>query len=212
KIDGEKVIVGSAAKLDKVVSATVDAGLAGLESTAGIPGTIGGAIVMNAGTYRGQIGDVTEKVCVVTTDGVQLEMTPENLQFRYRWSVFQEDKNIIIVEAYLGLKPGNKEELVRTMEYIRHRRNMNLPTVGRSAGCMFKNPDGYSAGQLIDEAGLKATSIGDAVVADKHANFILNIGKASATEVKELAERVRGTIKGKFDIDLEYEVRIIGDW
>lgn len=212
KIDGEKVIVGSAAKLDKVVSATVDAGLAGLESTAGIPGTIGGAIVMNAGTYRGQIGDVTEKVCVVTTDGVQLEMTPENLQFRYRWSVFQEDKNKIIVEAYLGLKPGNKEELVRTMEYIRHRRNMNLPTVGRSAGCMFKNPDGYSAGQLIDEAGLKGTSIGDAVVADKHANFILNMGKASATEVKELAERVRGTIKGKFDIDLEYEVRIIGDW
>jgi UDP-N-acetylmuramate dehydrogenase len=212
KFDGDRVTVGSGAKLDKIVSLTVNAGLGGLENAAGIPGTIGGAIVMNAGTYRGQIGDVVEIVRVVTCEGKQLDMTPDDLQFKYRWSVFQTDKSKIIVESVLKLVPGNKEELVRTAENIRRRRNVNLPTVGRSAGCVFKNPDGHSAGQLIDEAGLKGTRCGDALVADKHANFILNMGNASAADVHTLAEQVRTTIKQKFDIDLNYEVRIVGDW
>lgn len=211
KIDGERVIVGSGAKLDKVVTLTTEAGLGGLEPAAAIPGSVGGAIVMNAGTYRGQIGDVVERVSVVTSDGRQVDLTPENLQFRYRWSVFQGDKSMIIVEAVLHMKPGDRDELMRTAEFVRHRRNTNLPG-GRSAGCVFKNPDGRSAGQLIDEAGLKGACIGDAVVADKHGNFILNTGHATAAEVRELAEKVRGIIKEKFDINLIYEVRIVGDW
>jgi len=212
KIEGELVTVGSAAKLDKVVSATVGAGLSGLEYAAAIPGTVGGAIVMNAGTYRSQIGDVTEQVSVVTNDGRRLDLTPEDLQFGYRWSMFQADPSKIIVGALLRLRRGEKEELVRMMEAVRRRRAINLPSVGRSAGCVFKNPDGVSAGQLIDQAGLKGLAVGDAVVADRHANFILNMGRAAAADVRELAERVRGAVKDKFGIELEYEIRIVGDW
>lgn len=211
RIEGERVIAGSGAKLDKLVTLTTNAGLGGLESAAAIPGSVGGAIVMNAGTYRGQIGDVVERVSVVTSEGKRLDMIPEDLQFSYRWSVFQEDKSKIIVETALRLTPGDRDELVRAAEFIRHRRSVNLPG-GRSAGCVFKNPDGRSAGQLIDEAGLKGLSVGDAIVAEKHGNFILNNGGATAADVRALAEMVRGAIKEKFDIDLIYEVRIVGDW
>lgn len=211
-IDGERVTVGSGAKLDRLVTMTVEAGLAGIENIAGIPGTVGGAIVMNAGTYRGEIGDVIELVRVVTDEGEQLELMPDELDFRYRWSVFQADKSKIITEAALKLRPGDKAELTAAAENIRARRNVNLPTNGRSAGCMFKNPDGHSAGRLIDQAGLKGSSIGDAVVADKHANFILNVGNAAAADVRTLAEQVREKVKGQFNIDLNYEVRIVGDW
>lgn len=211
KIDGEKVLVGSGAKLDKVVNATVNESLGGLENTAGIPGTVGGAIVMNAGTYRGQIGDVIELVSVVTCDGERRDMSAAECEFRYRWSVFQADKSKIIVGAVLGLKAGDRAELVRTAQHIRRRRNLNLPE-GRSAGCVFKNPDGQSAGQLIDAAGLKGTCIGDATVADKHGNFILNRGTASAEEVRALAEKVRSTVKASSGFDLEYEVRLVGEW
>lgn len=212
RIESGRVTVGSGAKLDKLVTTTVNDGLAGLESTAGIPGTVGGAIVMNAGTYRGQIGDIVESVSVVTCEGNRREMIQNDLQFSYRWSVFQAEKIGIIVEATLTLKPGDKEELVRTMNNIRNRRGVNLPSVGRSAGCIFKNPNDLSAGHLIEQAGLKGARIGDAVIADRHANFILNMGSATACDVLALAEKVKDTIKMKFDINLEYEVRIVGDW
>lgn len=212
EIDKERITAGSGAKLDKAVSVSVDAGLAGMENIAGIPGTIGGAIVMNAGTYRGEIGNVVELVRVVTDKGEQLELTPDDIQFKYRWSVFQTDKSKIITEAVLHLKPGDKDGLVQTAEDIRARRNVNLPTIGRSAGCMFKNPDGQSAGQLIDRAGLKGSHVGDAAVADKHGNFIMNMGSASAADIRALAEQVREKVKKEFDVDLIYEVRIVGDW
>lgn len=212
RIDGEVVTVGSAVKLDKLVSITSEAGLAGLEYAAAIPGTVGGAIVMNAGTYLGQVGDVIEQVSVVTNDGRRLAMTPEDLQFRYRWSVFQEDSGKIIVEAIMRLKTGNRAELVKVAEDLRLRRATNLPC-GRSAGCVFKNPGGeFSAGQLIDKAGLKGLSVGDAYVADKHANFIMNSGNATAADVKALADKVRGIIRDQFGVELIYEVRIVGDW
>ncbi len=210
-IDNCTVTVGSGAKLDKLVGMTVNLGLGGLENTAGIPGTVGGAIVMNAGTYRGQIGDVVQLVRVVTDDGSVLQMAPEDLEFNYRWSVFQHDKSKIIVEAVLKLEQGNKEELVRTMEHIRRRRNTNLPNA-RSAGCVFKNPEGQSAGQLIDKLGLKGASVGGASIAERHANFIVNTGDATANDVRTLAEKVRSAIKSEFDMDLEYEIRIVGDW
>lgn len=212
KIDGEQVTAGSGMKLDRLVTMTVEAGLAGLENIAGIPGTVGGAIVMNAGTYRGEIGNVIELVRVVTDEGEQLELTPDKLDFKYRWSIFQADKSKIITEAVLRLNPGDRTELIAIAENIRARRNVNLPTNGRSAGCMFKNPDGHSAGQLIDKAGLKGVSVGDAVVADKHANFILNVGNATAADVRALAEQVKEKVKEQFNIDLNYEVRIVGDW
>lgn len=212
KIDGEIVTVGCAARLDKLVSQTCEAELAGLEYAAAIPGTVGGAIVMNAGTYLGQIGDVIERVSVVTCDSTRLYMTPEDLHFRYRWSVFQEDCGKIIVEAVMRMKPGKRNELVKVAEGIRAKRGTNLPT-GRSAGCVFKNPGGeFSAGQLIDKAELKGTSVGDAVVADKHANFIVNNGNATAADVHTLAEKVRGIVRDQFGVELIYEVRIVGDW
>jgi UDP-N-acetylmuramate dehydrogenase len=213
RVDGQRMVAGSGAKLDKVVSAAVAAGLSGLEQAAGIPGTVGGAIVMNAGTYRGQVGDAVERVSVVTSDGERRQLYLEDLQFRYRWSIFQADQTKIIVEAAFHLAPGDREELVRTAELVRRRRSVNLPAEGRSAGCIFKNPTGdQSAGQLIDQAGLKGARVGGAVVSDKHANFILNMGSATAADVRALAEKVRETVKAKSGIALEYEVRIVGDW
>ena len=213
RTDGQRVVAGSGAKLDKVVSAAVEAGLSGLEQVAGIPGTVGGAIAMNAGTYRGQVGDALERVSVVTSDGARSELYPEDLEFGYRWSIFQADQTKIIVEATFRLEPGDRDELVRTAQSVRRRRSLNLPAEGRSAGCIFKNPGGdQSAGQLIDQAGLKGARVGDAVVSDKHANFILNMGGASAADVRALAEKVRETVHAEFGIALEYEVRIVGDW
>ncbi|MBI2843740.1 MAG: UDP-N-acetylmuramate dehydrogenase [Armatimonadetes bacterium] len=211
ELEGERLYVGSGANLDKVVSVTTEAGLAGLEYAAAIPGTVGGAIVMNAGTYRGQIGDVIETVSVVTSEGERRDLSPEDSQFRYRWSVFQVDRSRIIVSAIMRLRPGDRDELVRTAEGIRRKRATNLPS-GPSAGCVFKNPEGQSAGQLIDQAGLKGTRVGDAVVADKHGNFIVNEGKATASDVKALADLVRQAIREKFGVELEFEVRIVGDW
>lgn len=212
RVDGERIIAGAGAVLAKVVSAAVDAGLTGLEGVTAVPGSVGGALVMNAGTQLGSVGDVVELVRVVTCNGELIDLTREEMDFAYRWSRLQSDKSKIAVEAVFHLKPGVKSEIVRTAERLKKKRSLSQPN-GRSAGCMFKNPEGtQGAGWMIDHLGLKGMSVGDAIVSDKHANFILNTGKATASDIKALAEKVRDAVRAEFAVDLEYEVRIVGDW
>lgn len=212
KIEGEKIFCGAGASLDKVVDMAVQAGLAGLEYATAVPGTIGGAILMNAGTYRGWVGDVVETVRVLRVDGHREELSREDMQFSYKHTVLMGDTSRIITSVTFILKPGIKEEMVRTVQQLKRRRNETQPAEGRSAGCMFKNPEGMSAGWMIQEAGLKGMRIGGALVSDKHANFILNIDNASASDLRRLSEEVRKIVEQKFGITLEYEVRLVGDW
>lgn len=213
KIDGNVVAAGASAKLDKLVTQTARIGLSGLECAAGIPGTVGGGIVMNAGTYHGCIGSRVESVKVIRSDGSTAELSQNEIGFRYRWSIFQSSISDIIMQAVFRLTPADPDELMKKVEEIRARRSRNLPSCGRSAGCVFKNPDETtSAGKMIEIAGMKGARIGDAIVAEEHANFILNIGNASAYDVKTLAEKVRRAVKDKFGVELEYEIRLVGEW
>jgi UDP-N-acetylmuramate dehydrogenase len=213
RIEGERVTAGASANLAKMIITAAEAGLTGLECATAVPGTVGGAIVMNAGTHMGRVGDVVESVRIVTAEGERRDLVREELGFSYRQSLLQVDKTKIIVEVSFGLKKGDRAEIVRMVGHLRHRRSVSQPAEKRSAGCVFKNPEGpHSAGWMIDQSGLMGTRVGDAVVSDKHANFILNVGNASAADVRTLAENVRGTVKANYDVDLEYEVRIVGDW
>ncbi len=213
RVEENQMIAGAGAILQKVIQASADAGLSGLEFATAVPGTVGGAIVMNGGTHLGRVGDVVESVEIVTGTGEKVLFSREDLEFDYRWSMLQTDKTKIVTEATFGLKRSSKLAVMRIVEQLRQRRAQTQPTLGRSAGCMFKNPPGdRTAGWLIDEAGLKGTRIGDAMVSDRHANFIINVGSSSATQLKAVADLVHAKIKEVYDIDLEFEVRIVGDW
>jgi UDP-N-acetylmuramate dehydrogenase len=212
-VSGDRLNAGAGAVLAKVILAAAEAGLSGLEFATAVPGSVGGAIVMNGGTHLGRVGGCVEYVNVVTDEGKHLIMTQEDLQFDYRWSVLQTDKTKIVTDVTFQLKPSSKADVMRIVEQLRQRRAVTQPTLGRSAGCMFKNPPGdKTSGWLIEDAGLKGARIGDALVSDRHANFILNVGNATAKDIRQLAEDVRETIIEKFDIELEFEVRVVGDW
>lgn len=211
-IDGERVIAGSGAILAKVIDAAVDAGLSGLEYATAVPGTIGGAVIMNAGTHLGYVGNSVEEVRVIKADGTVENLSHDDLKFSYRRSALQGDKSRVVTQATFRLQPGDKEYMVRMVQQLKQRRNETQPTIGRSCGCVFKNPDGGKAGQLIEQAGLKGKRLGDAMIPDRHANFILNTANATAADIRGLAEEVRAIVQEKFGIRLEYEVRVIGDW
>lgn len=213
KIEGTHLTAGAGSILAKVIQAAADAGLSGLEFATAVPGSVGGAIVMNGGTHLGRVGDVVEYVNVVNSSGDRLVMNKEDLQFDYRWSVLQTDKSKIVVDVTFELKPTSRVEVMKVVEHLRKRRATTQPTLGRSAGCMFKNPLGdRTSGGLIDDAGLKGARVGDAVVSDRHANFILNSGNATAADIKALADKVRAAVLDKFGVELEFEVRVVGDW
>jgi UDP-N-acetylmuramate dehydrogenase len=211
KVDGVRVIAGAGAKLTKAMDAAIRHSLAGLEGCTGVPGTVGGAIVMNAGTRYGYVGDVTKSVTVVDGDGTIRTMTPAEVGFDYRSSGLL-GKRLIVAEAEFDLRPGNREELVSTVERLRRRRAMTQPSAVKSAGCVFRNPGEEHASRLIDEAGAKGLRIGDAEVSEKHANYLINAGNATARQIRDLGERVRQLVQERFGILLEYEVKMIGDW
>ena len=211
RVDGVRVVAGAGAKLTKAMDAAVRHSLAGLEGCTGVPGTVGGAIVMNAGTRYGYVGDVTKSVTIVEGDGSVRVLTPDEVEFGYRSSGLQ-GKRLIVAEAEFELRPGDKEELVSIVERLRRRRTMTQPSAVKSAGCVFRNPGEEHASQLIDEAGAKGLRIGDAEVSDKHANYLINTGNATAEQIRALGERVRQMVRDRFGILLEYEVKMIGDW
>lgn len=211
KVEGDYVMVNSGAKLSEVYTVAYENSLTGFEFASGIPGTIGGAIFMNAGAYGGEMKDIVESVEVLDLDNFELrELKNEELEFSYRKSIIQR-KNYIVTTIKLKFKKGNKEEINSVYEDLRDRRNSKQPLNFGSAGSTFKRPEGHFASKLIEDAGLKGYHINDAWVSEKHSGFIVNKGNASYKEVMELIEYVQKVVFEKFGVKLETEVRILKD-
>ena len=211
QVEGECLIAHSGAKLSEVYTVAYENSLTGFEFASGIPGTIGGAIFMNAGAYGGEMKDIVESVEVLDLDNYEVkELKNEELDFSYRKSIIQR-KNYIVLTIKLKLTKGNKEEIKAVYEDLRERRNSKQPLNFGSAGSTFKRPEGHFASKLIEDAGLKGYHINDAWVSEKHSGFIVNKGNASYKEVMELIEYVQKVVFEKFEVKLETEVRILKD-
>lgn len=211
QVEGEYLIVNSGAKLSEVYTVAYENSLTGFEFASGIPGTIGGAIYMNAGAYGGEMKDIVESVEVLDLDNFELrELKNEELEFSYRKSIIQR-KNYIVTTIKLKLQKGNKEKINAVYEDLRERRNSKQPLNFGSAGSTFKRPEGHFASKLIEDSGLKGYHINDAWVSEKHSGFIVNKGNASFKEVMELIEYVQKVVFEKFGVKLETEVRILKD-
>ena len=204
-IDGNEVRAGSAALLSQVISASVKAGLAGLEVLTGIPGTIGGALKGNAGGKSGEIGQVTKSVLVMTAKGELVTRTGDELSFAYRSSNITEP---FILEGTFSLQPDDPDEITQRMKKIWIMKKSSQPLSDQSAGCIFKNPRGLSAGSLIDQAGMKGTHVGGASVSDRHANFIVTSEGCKSDDVLRLVDLIRSKVSEQFGVDLELEIQI----
>ena len=208
KKEGATVSVGAGTPLPRLANFCSDEGLGGLEFAAGIPGTVGGAVFMNAGAYGFEIKDVLQKIRVVMEDGQVSDITTDGLEKRYRHGGIPE--NSAVTEAWFSLTPGDAEEIKkRASEYIA-KRKVSQPLSSKSAGSTFKNPDGQKAWKLIEAAGLKGTKVGGAAVSEKHANFLINAEGATAKDFLALMDLVKKTVKEKIGVELEPEVRIVG--
>lgn len=184
-------------------------GLSGLEFAAGIPGSVGGAVYMNAGAYDGEVKDVLESVTVLTRDDELVTYTNADMEFAYRHSLVQENGAIVLF-AIFKLQPGELQPIRDKMDHLNDLRSAKQPLEYPSCGSVFKRPEGHYTGPLIIEAGLQGKQIGGAQVSMKHAGFIVNVDHATATDYVDLIHLIQKTIKEKYDINLETEVRIIG--
>ena len=183
-------------------------GLSGLAFAGGIPGTLGGAVTMNAGAYGGEMKNVIVSAKVMDEEGAVQELSCEELQLGYRTSIVQK-KQFVVLEAEFLLKPGTTEEIQNTMKELNAKRREKQPLEYPSAGSTFKRPEGYFAGKLIEDAGLRGYRVGDAQVSEKHCGFVVNRGKATCAEVLQLIKDVQKEVKEQFGVQLEPEVRII---
>ena len=209
---GEKVQVscGASMLLSTVAMFMREEGISGMEFASGIPGSIGGAIFMNAGAYGGEMKDIVASVHAVSPDGrEEKDFTNEEMDFGYRHSTLQEN-GWIVTDVTFNLTVGNKEEIAAVMKDLNARRNAKQPVNYPSAGSTFKRPEGYFAGKLIEDAGLKGLTVGGAQVSTLHSGFVINIGGATATDILQLIALVQNTVYDKFGVMLEPEVRIIG--
>lgn len=207
--EGNTVTAQAGALLSAVSKAAARAGLTGLEFASGIPGTVGGAVVMNAGAYGGEMKQVVSKVTVMTEEGEILELDNDTMEFGYRTSIIK-NRPFIALEAQLTLMPGEMAEIQEKMEDFAARRKSKQPLEYPSAGSVFKRPEGYFAGKLIMDAGLRGYRIGGAQVSEKHCGFIINLGNATAADVSELIDEVTERVKEQFSVTLEPEVIRIG--
>ena len=189
RIEGEQIFVQAGALLSRTANAALQEGLTGFEFAAGIPGTIGGAMVMNAGAYGGEMKDITESVTVLTPEGELLTLKREELEMGYRTSLIAR-KGYLVLEAVLKLTRGNQEQIKEKMAELRKRRISKQPLEYPSAGSTFKRPQGYFAGKLIMDAGLRGFQVGGAQVSEKHCGFVVNTGDATAEDVLELIRQV----------------------
>ena len=193
--------------LSKLANAARDNSLTGMEFAAGIPGTLGGAVVMNAGAYGKEMKDIIEYVDVLSTDGKLTRYKCEEMKFGYRKSII--DKNKIVISAGIRLKKGDKSEIEAKMLELKEKRTSKQPLEYPSSGSTFKRPEGMFAGKLIEDAGLKGYRVGGAMVSEKHAGFVINYDNATAEDILKLIEDVRNTVNNKFGVLLEPEVKII---
>lgn len=210
--DSEEVIItaGAGALLSALANLAAKHSLTGLEFAAGIPGSIGGAVAMNAGAYGGEIKDVITRAKVVTTDGQIQWLALEELQLSYRNSIIQK-QNYVVLQAEFALKHGDAEEITKKMEEFKQARKEKQPLEYPSAGSTFKRPEGHFAGKLIMDAGLRGYQVGGAQVSEKHCGFVINKGGATATDILTLMEDVSRIVEEQFGVALEAEVKIIGD-
>ena len=211
RIEGEQIFVQAGALLSRTANAALQEGLTGFEFAAGIPGTIGGAMVMNAGAYGGEMKDITESVTVLTPEGELLTLKREELEMGYRTSLIAR-KGYLVLEAVLKLTRGNQEQIKEKMADLRQRRISKQPLEYPSAGSTFKRPQGYFAGKLIMDAGLRGFQVGGAQVSEKHCGFVVNTGDATAEDVLELIRQVSAKVRALEGVTLEPEVRLLGEF
>ena len=210
QVEGDIIKAEAGAMLSVIARKALDNSLTGIEFASGIPGTVGGAVVMNAGAYGGEMVDVIQDVDVII-NGERKTLTNKEMDFSYRHSRAMNEE-MIIVGVTLKLTPGNKEEISFKMNDFNSRRREKQPLEYPSAGSTFKRPEGYFAGKLIMDSGLAGASVGGAMVSPKHCGFIINSGNATATDIYELIKNVQNTVKEKFDVVLEPEVKLIGEF
>ncbi|GAA5417517.1 UDP-N-acetylenolpyruvoylglucosamine reductase [Paraliobacillus ryukyuensis] len=208
--EGNTLIAESGARIIDVSYRALEEKLTGLEFACGIPGTVGGALYMNAGAYGGEIKDCLEKCVVVDPDGQLLTLQASELALDYRTSNIPE-KGYIVLEAHFSLLPGDVNTIKETMANLTEKRESKQPLEYPSCGSVFKRPAGYFAGKLIQDSELQGKGIGGAEVSTKHAGFIVNKNNATATDYIAVIEMVQRTVKEKFGVDLEREVRILGE-
>ncbi|PKM92954.1 MAG: UDP-N-acetylenolpyruvoylglucosamine reductase [Elusimicrobia bacterium HGW-Elusimicrobia-4] len=208
KLQKKSALAGGGCALQLFVKKCADNGLSGVESLVGIPGTVGGAVIMNAGTKEGYIGSLIKSVTVMNEKGEMKKIGKKSLKFSYRSSNIPP-KNIIISAEFL-LKKKSKNDIIKNLNNLMHHRVKTQPLGFYNAGCIFKNPAGDYAARFIDEAGLKGASVGGAVVSKLHANFINNTGTATAEDVLKLIKKIQKKVKEKFNKNLELEIKVIG--
>ena len=209
-IRDSKIVVQAGARLIDTSYAALNSSLSGLEFACGIPGSVGGAVFMNAGAYGGEIKDVFESCQVLRNDGTIHTYTGKEMAFSYRHSVIQAGKAIILSVVF-SLTTKDAKEIKKAMDEFTFLRESKQPLEYPSCGSVFKRPKGHFTGQLIQQAGLQGLKWGGAQVSEKHAGFIVNIDHATATDYLELIQHIQQVIKEKFDVTLETEVRIIGE-
>ncbi len=206
--EGNRIYAEAGAMLSMVSHVAQKAGLTGLEFAAGIPGTVGGGVVMNAGAYDGEMKMVVTGVKAVTPDGDICELTRDELGFGYRSSILRHT-GYVVTDVTFELSPGSPEEILSKMQDFNARRKEKQPIELPSAGSTFKRPEGYFAGKLIMDAGLKGFQIGGARVSDKHCGFIVNVDNATSEDVRALIREVQSRVRERFGVELEPEIEIL---
>lgn len=209
RVEGECIIAQAGALMSKIARVAYENGLTGFEFAAGIPGTIGGGVVMNAGAYGGELKQVVTSVTVLDKEGDFLELDNDTMEFGYRTSAIKH-QTFIVTQVCMKLQSGDKAQIKATMDDLAAKRREKQPLEYPSAGSTFKRPQGYFAGKLIMDAGLRGYRVGDAQVSEKHCGFVINRGEATAAEVKQLMNHVQCEVKKQFGVELEPEVIFLG--
>lgn len=211
KVEEDGLTCGTAALMSVVAKIALRESMTGFEPLSGIPGSLGGAVFMNAGAYDGEMKDIVEYVDIVSRDGSEVRRVKgEDMDFSYRHSILEESGDVA-VSVKLKMPKGDKEAIAAKMQELMKRRNEKQPVQYPSAGSFFKRPTGYFAGKLVQDAGLKGLTVGGAQVSELHSGFVINIGGATATDIIDLMHLVQNTVYDQFGVKLEPEVRIIGE-
>ncbi len=208
-VQGCHIIAKAGATLRQVAAAALEHGLTGFEFASGIPGTVGGGVVMNAGAYGGEMSQVVNRVRVVSKEGEFMDLDNDTMEFRHRGSVIRGSA-FTVTEVTFRLEPGDREAIRAKMEELAARRREKQPLEYPSAGSTFKRPEGHFAGKLIMEAGFAGYRIGGAQVSEKHCGFVINTGDATARDVRALIEEIQARVKERFRVDLEPEIVFLG--
>ena len=210
EVSDDRVVAGGGAIFSRVASTAAGNGLSGLEFAHGIPGTVGGAVAMNAGAYGGEMSScVVSSICLLPS-GELVTLNGEDHKFAYRHSAVTEIPGAAVLESEMKLTFGKREEIEEKMRELAARRRTSQPLELPSAGSVFKRPEGHFVGAMVQECGLKGRTVGGAQVSPKHAGFIVNVGGATAKDVLELIEIIRAEVFGKFGVELECEIRPLG--